>query len=545
MSQIAGRESAPGGTTSRNPWLVLMVLCLAVFMLLLDTTIVNVAQRKIQLGLGADLAEIQWVLDSYILTYAVLLLALGRLGDVFGRKRLFMLGMGIFTVASGLCGISGWLGDFVGISGVNALIIARVLQGIGGAFMMPQSLSLLSVVFPPERRGAAMGIWGGMVALGAVVGPVVGGLIVTNYAWEWIFLINIPIGIAALVATFFIVPESVDPLATRKVDWGGLLLSGSGIFALVFALIEGNRWGWTDPAILGLGLLGIVLLVAFVWWEGRVADPLMKIELFRLRNFWVGNVIAGIVAFGMFGIFFPLTLFLQGALGFTPIRAGLTMVPLSLTLMVAAPLAGRLSDRIGARWILVAGLSLITSGIMLIIRQSTLETTWVTLLPALVVTGAGMGMTFAPMTAAAMRNVPPRIAGSASGIINTSRNIGQVMGIAVLGSVLQSRIGVHAADALAATPLDPDTQSRLVTLARNSRFDEIAAAIPAGQANLIPVVYGAIQQAFVDSLHNTFLVSVTACLLGVGVAFLIRNRAAQSVGAAPVAPAPVYSTPAD
>jgi EmrB/QacA subfamily drug resistance transporter len=531
--------------TQRNPWLVLMVLCLAVFMLLLDTTIVNVAQRKIQLGLNADLAEIQWVLDSYLLTYAVLLLALGRLGDVFGRRKLFILGMGVFTIASGLCGISGWLGDFVGVSGVNALIVARVLQGIGGAFMMPQTLSLISVVFPPERRGAAMGIWGGMVALGAVVGPIVGGLIVTRYTWEWVFLINIPVGIVAVIATILLVPESVDPLATRQVDWGGLLLSSFGIFAVVFALIEGNRWGWTHPAIPSLFVAGVVLLAAFVWWEGRVADPLMKIELFRLRNFWVGNVIAGVVAFGMFGIFFPLTLFLQGALGFTPIRAGLTMVPMSIMLMFAAPLAGRLSDRIGARWILVTGLSLVSTGILLIIRQTTLETTWVTLLPALAVTGTGMGLTFAPMTAAAMRGGTSRIAGSASGIINTSRNIGQVMGIAVLGSIPQSRVATHAADRLAATPVDPSSRARLVELARNSRFDEIATAVPAAQANLIPAIYAGIQQAFVDSLHNTFLVSVAACVVGVMVAFLVRNPAASPATALPAAEVQSYPTPAD
>ncbi len=218
---------------------MLLVLCAAVFMLLLDTTIVNVAQRKVQEGLGADLPQIQWVLDSYILTYAVFLLSFGRMGDVYGRKRLFVFGMAVFTAASGLCAASSWLGDLVGVSGVNALIASRVLQGLGGAFMMPQTLSLLMVVFPPEKRGAAMGIWGGIVALGAVVGPIVGGLIVTDYGWEWVFLINLPVGVAAIAATLAIVPESVDPRASKRFDWGGVVLSGVGIFALVFAAIEG------------------------------------------------------------------------------------------------------------------------------------------------------------------------------------------------------------------------------------------------------------------------------------------------------------------
>ncbi|HUG14886.1 MAG TPA: DHA2 family efflux MFS transporter permease subunit [Thermomicrobiales bacterium] len=525
---------------ARNPWLILMVLCLAVFMLLLDTTIVNVAQRKIQIGLGADLAEIQWVLDSYILAYAVLLLSFGRIGDVFGRRRLFIIGMVIFSVASGLCGVSGWLGDFVGVSGVNALIAARVLQGIGGAFMMPQTLSLIAVAFPPERRGAAMGIWGGIVALGAVIGPVAGGLIVTNYAWEWIFLINIPVGIAAIALTLLIVPESVDPHASRRIDWGGLFLSGFGIFAVVFALIEANRMGWSDPFILGLFAAGAALLVAFVWWEKRVDDPMMKIELFKLRNFWVGNVITGVMAFGMFGIFFPLTLFLQGTLGFTPIRAGLSLIPMSLTIMITAPLAGRLTDRVGARWILVTGLSLVTTGILLIIMQSSLDTTWQSLFPALLVTGAGMGLTFAPMTAAAMREVPPRISGSASGIINTTRNIGQVLGIAVLGSILQSRVVSYVRADLEVTPLDAATRAEVVELARNSRFDELATIIPAGQADLLPSIYLSIQESSVSALHDTFLVSAAACLLGVGVAFMIRNHAR-----APVAPqtAPATTTP--
>jgi EmrB/QacA subfamily drug resistance transporter len=511
----------------RNPWLVLLVLCTAVFMLLLDTTVVNVAQVKIKESLGATLTEIQWVLDSYILAYAVLLLSFGRLGDVFGRKRLFVFGMAIFTAASALCGASAWIGDHLGISGVTVLIASRVLQGIGGAFMMPQSLSLLTVAFPPEKRGAAMGAWGSVVALGAIIGPVIGGLIVTKYAWEWIFLINVPVGIVAILATIRIVPESVDPLASKKLDWGGLVLSGAGIFALVYACIEGNKEGWTSPLILGLFAASAVLLTAFVFWERRVLDPMMKLELFKLRNFWVGNVIALTIAFGMLGIFFPMTLFLQQVLGFSPIRAGLTMTPMSAMILIAAPLAGRMTDRIGARWILVGGTGLMAIGIFFIISRIDLDTTWKSLFPALIVTGLGMGMTFAPMTAAAMREVPPRIAGSASGIINTTRNIGQVLGIAVLGSYLQYRIGVHTSEKLANAGLDSGVVDQVVNFAKQSQWDQIASLV--SPETFTQVVTPALADAFVAALHNTFFVGAVACVCAAVVALLIRNPAPQVV----------------
>ena len=520
-------EAMPAGVDvepTRNPWLILVVLCTAVFMLLVDSTVVNVAQRKIQIGLETTLSEIQWVLDAYILAYAVLLLSFGRLGDVFGRKKLFIVGMTIFTAASALCGVSGWLGALVGISGVNALIFARVLQGVGGAFMMPQTLSLITVVFPADKRGAAMGIWGSIVSLGAVVGPVVGGLIVTHYAWEWIFLINVPVGIVAILATLAIVPESVDPHASRKIDWGGVLLSGLGIFAIVFALIEGNSMGWTNPVILGLFVGGLALLGAFVWWEHRASDPMMKLELFRLRNFSVGSAIAFVVAFGMLGIFFPMTLFLQGVLGYSPIRAGLTMMPTSLMIMVIAPMSGRLSDRIGARWILTGGLTLISVGILLIIASIDTSTTWQSLLPALIVTGAGMRMTLAPMTAAAMREVPTRIAGSATGILNTTRNVGQVMGIAVLGSLLQSWVGIYASKRLDTLPLDPAIHTRLVEAVKSSQFELVPQIVPPEQAALLPQIFHDIQLAFVSGIHNTFFVSAIVCACGAVTASLMRNE---------------------
>ena len=518
-------------TAQRNPWLVLIVLCTAVFMLLLDTTIVNVAQVKIKDDLGANLTQIQWVLDSYILTYAVLLLSLGRLGDVFGRKRLFIIGMGVFTLASGLCAASAWLGESLGVSGVNVLIAARVLQGLGGACMMPQTLALITVAFPPEKRGAALGIWGGIVALGAVVGPIIGGLIVTDYAWEWVFLINLPVGAAAILASRRIVPESVDPLASRRPDYAGVLLSGLGIFGIVFALIEGERLGWTSPAILGTAIVSIGLIVAFVLWERRAPDPMMKLELFAIRNFWIGNVIGVTIAFGMLGIFFPMTVFLQQVLGFSPIRAGLTMTPMSLALMVMAPVSGRLSDRLGARWILTTGLALVTAGILLIARQIDLQTDWRSLAPALLVTGAGMGMTFAPMTAAAMRDVPPRIAGSASGIINTMRNVGQVLGIAILGSLVQNRVVVHAEDRLAGVPLDPAQRRDVIELAKQSQFDQLVARVP---VELAGVILDEVRRSWVDALHNTFLFGAAACLFGFGVALFLRDPTASPARASGV-----------
>ncbi|MCC6313562.1 MAG: DHA2 family efflux MFS transporter permease subunit [Thermomicrobiales bacterium] len=519
--------SEPADLNGRNPWLILLVLCGAVFMLLLDTTIVNVAQPSIQEALGANLSEMLWILNSYILTYAVLLLSFGRLGDVFGRKKLFVLGMAIFTAASALCGASHWLSGLLGVSGAQTLIFSRVLQGVGGSLMMPQTLSLITVVFPPEGRGAAMGVWGSVVSLGAITGPIVGGALITYYSWEWVFFINVPIGIIAILATLAIVPESRDPLATGKVDWGGLILSGLGIFAIVFAMIEGNLRGWTDPLILGAAGSGLVLLALFVYWETRVDDPMMKLELFRIRNFWVGNVLATAVSFGMLGIFFPMTLFLQAGLGMSAIEAGLTMVPMSIVTLFGAPIAGRLSDRIGSRWLLVAGVSLMTGGVLFITSRLALETNWQTLLPALLVAGTGMALTFSPMTAAAMSEVPPRIAGSASGILNTTRNIGQVMGIAVLGSVLQAQLGVHSLETLGRIgTLSAATVKAAAALVGDSRLDELPALIEQmqpDQMNQLPVIFLASREAFVAALQDTFHVSAIACAVALAFAFLIQN----------------------
>jgi EmrB/QacA subfamily drug resistance transporter len=531
MSSVSVAPTGGAIHDQKRSWQILIVLCLAVFMLLLDTTVVNVAQVKIKDSLGASLTQIQWILDSYILAYAVLLLSFGRLGDIYGRKKFFMIGMAIFTAASVLCGASEWLGDKTGISGVYLLIFFRVLQGVGGAFMMPQSLSLLTVNFPAEKRGAALGIWGSVVALGAIAGPIIGGLIVTNYDWPWIFLINLPVGLVSLFLVYRIVPESTDPLASRKIDWAGVVISGVGIFCLVFACIEGNRLGWTSPEIVGLFVASAILLGFFVWWERRVPDPIVKIELFQNRNFTVANIIAMVVSFGMLGIFFPMTLFLQEVLDFSPIKAGLTMTPMSLMILVGAPISGRLSDRIGTRWLLFSGTAIMALGILFIIRQTSTTTTQLSLAPALIVTGIGMGMSFSPMTAAAMRDVPPRVAGSASGVLNTTRNIGQVLGIAILGSVLQTRMAIHTADALEPLGFDSATAEQVKELASQNQFQQVFALIPTEQIGAVTEI---LKESFVLALHNTFLVGAIACGIASLLALLLRNpRPAEVAQVAP------------
>ena len=527
-----------------SPWAVLAVLCTSVYMLLLDTTIVNNAQRKIQIGLNADLSQIQWILDSYILVYAVLLLSFGRMGDIFGRKRFFITGIVVFTAASALCGVSGQIGDVFGVSGAHALIVSRALQGFGGAMMMPQSLSIITQVFPPESRGSALGIWGSVVALGAITGPLIGGFIATNYAWEWVFLINVPIGVAGVIASARVLPETFDPAASRRLDWGGVALSGTSIFLLVFALIEGNSAGWTSPEIVGLIAASAVLFTVFLWWERRQREPMVRLELFRNHNFAVANTMLVLIAFGAFGIFFPLTLFLQAGIGYTPLQAGLVTVPMSIMNMITAPLSGRLSDRHGSRIFLIGGMSLITVGVALIALATGPDTTWKSLMIPTMIVGTGIGTVMSPLTAAAMRDVPRGIAGSASGIINTTRSIGQVLGIAVLGTVLQTRAGIETDSRLSGSGIDSGLRHDIVRMAEASQFNRIVDRL-GDVPDVAGIVMPLVQQAFADAVRFTFLTSASVALVGLVVAFRLHphsqpaeERSAVSAASARSAEAP-------
>ena len=447
MQSLTAR-SAPTLVAPRvaaSPWIVLLVLTLGTFMILLDTSIVNVAIPAMEHGLNASFDQILWVLNGYVLVYAVLLITAGRLGDMFGPKRLFLGGLALFTLASAACGFS---------QDAAQLILFRIVQGIGAALLTPQTLAILPSLFPPERRGAAFGFVSSVAGLAVVAGPVLGGLLVNAYDWQAIFFVNVPIGLGAVVAAILLLPE-VRTQRSPSLDLPGVVLASAGLFALMYALVESQRFAWGPISAFGAFSLGstrwsvlsvysllvyaALLLLAFVWWERRARQPLLPLPLFGDRNFSVANLLFSIIGFP-FAMFLVLSIFLQSVLGFSTIHAGLTMIPTSLGIMVVGPIAGRLSDRINGKYTLLAGLFGAALGIGLTADALALSaTSWQLVLP-LAVTGVGMGFVFAPLTTLAMRDVPPALAGAASGFLNTNRQVGQALGTAVIGSVLANQV---------------------------------------------------------------------------------------------------------
>src|SRR5487761_729802 len=522
----------------RNPWIVLLVLVTGFFMIMLDTTIVNVAIPAMSAGLNISLDQILWVLNAYILVYAVLLITAGRLGDLYGQRNLFAAGLAIFTLASALCGIS---------QDSNQLIAARVLQGVGGALLVPQTLAILTSLFPPERRGTAFGIWSGVAGLATLAGPTVGGAIVTYVNWRWIFFVNVPIGIAALVATFIIVPD-LRPGRRHGWDVLGIFLATAGLFGVVFGLIEGERFNWgqigsyviTIPEVIGLG---VVLLVLFVIWERFQAEPLVPLSLFEERNFAVANWIGASVAFGMMSLFLPIVIYLQSVRGFSALVAGLTLAPMSLTSMFVAPIAGRMADRIGGKYILLVGVFLFAIGFGTLTFVAGPDSTWINFLAPAIVAGAGMGMTFAPMTTVAMRNISPRMAGAASGVLNTTRQVGAAIGSAVVGALLQNRLAITLHDQAVshASALPPAYRAQFVqafsSVAANGfqiGTGQNGASLPTGlpaavRAQLTTLFHDVFVAGYIDALKQTLVVPIAVLALTAFSALLIERRQRQAV----------------
>jgi EmrB/QacA subfamily drug resistance transporter len=516
-----------------NPWLVLVVLTSGFFMILLDTTIVNVAIPAMSAGLNTTLDQILWVLNAYILTYAVLLITAGRLGDLYGQRNLFAIGLFIFTVASALCGFS---------QNANELIAARILQGIGGAILTPQTLAIITTLFPPERRGAAFGIWGGVAGLATIAGPTVGGAIVTYISWQWIFFVNVPIGIAALIATFAIIP---DLRTGRRHGWDilGIVLATAGLFAIVFGLIEGQRYSWGEIGSYGITIPeviigGVVVLALFIVWERFQAEPLMPLSLFRDRNFAVANWIAAAISFGMLSLFLPVVIYLQTVRGFSALTSGLTFAPMSLTSMVVAPFAGRFADKVGGKYILLTGISLFTIGFGLVAIVAGPDSTWINFLVPAIIAGAGIGMTFAPMTTVAMRNISPQMSGAASGILNTTRQLGAAIGSAVVGALLQNQLAttLHNEAVSHASALPAAYRDRFIaafsSVASNGfqiGTGQTGAKLPSGlppavQHQLAGLAHDVFVSAYIDAMKTTLLVPIAFLGFTALTTLLIRRR---------------------
>ena len=425
-------------TPENKKWWTLGAVSVGLFMIMLDNTVVNVALPAMQRSLNLQLSELEWVVAGYALTFAAFMLTGGKLADYLGRRLIFMVGLGIFTAASLACG-------FAPSGGV--LIGARVVQGLGGALMNPATLSIITATFPPRQRGTAIGIWAGVSAMALAIGPLVGGLLTEHVNWNWIFFINVPIGIAGLIAIPFFIDESRDMSHEQRPDVPGLVTSAIGLFALTYAFIEANSYGWTSARILGSFAVAAVALVTFVLLERHQRLPMLNLALFRNRTFSGANTAMLFIGLAMFGTFFYVSLYMQNVLGYSPTQAGASFLPMTLLIVVAAPQAGKLSDRFGSRWLVGGGMTLLTIMLLYYSQLGANESFWA-ILPGLLIGGVGMGMTMTPTTAAAMSSVPVDQAGVGSAVLNSSRQVGGSLGIAVMGAIIAAgAAGSHTPDA--------------------------------------------------------------------------------------------------
>jgi EmrB/QacA subfamily drug resistance transporter len=537
---------------ARRPWLVLAVLCLGTFAVLMDTTIVSVALPSLITGLHASLDQALWVVNAYLLVFAALLILAGRLGDLLGPRRMFSWGLALFALASAACGAAQSPGQ---------LIAARVIQGVGAAALTPQAMVIIQRVFPRDKMGAAFGVSFSMVGLAAVSGPTLGGLLTTYLSWRWVFYVNLPIAAAGILLAYLFVPE-VKISRRPRLDLTGVMLASAGLAAVSYGVIEGQRYDWgtvgggvTIPEIISAGA---ILLAGFAAWERRHREPLVPLGLFHSKTFAIMVILGAAVQFALQSMLLVNSINLQSALGFTAVHAGLTGLPLTVAMTALAPFAGRLTDRFGGKYVLMAGLAVYAAGIAGVAAVAATDATSLTFAPALVVAGLGMGAIFAPLATMGMSAALPSLAGAASGVLNTGRQLGATLGGAITGAVLATQLatGLQARALTAAAVLPaPARQPFVAGFAAAARqglqvgAGQATAPVPAGTPAALAREIGRLSHdvfanAYVAAMHPTLAVSVALLIAGALACLLLPRTPAPASEAPPQLPRSASEPPA-
>ena len=529
-SAVTAPALAPFDRTTRSyrlRWWVLGVLCLSLLVIIVDNSILNVALPHLQSDLDATFSELQWMVDSYTLVFACLLLTAGSLGDRFGRKGALQFGMVVFGAGSLLSAFA---------NSPSQLIATRAIMGIGGAFIMPSTLSLITNVFPPEERGRAISYWAAIAGVGVALGPISGGLLLEHFYWGSIFLVNLPIVAVALTAGAYLLPKSRDPSHPR-LDLVGASLSIIGLLSLVYGIIEGPTEGWTSTKIIGAFVIAVVVLGAFAFWELKSSHPMLNLQVFENPRFSAASLGIMLIFFAMFGATFLLTQYLQSVMGFSALRAGAALLPWAAIMLVVAPLSARLTERIGTKLVVGSGLSFATLSLLLMSTLPATDISYLTdVLPRLVLLAIGMGLVMAPATESIMGSLPRAKAGVGSAMNDTTRQVGGALGVAVVGSVMLSVYSGRAASAIetAKIPVSPD----LLAQARQNLSTALGIAtdkrVPSGVSTRLVTE---INQAFVAGMHRGVLFAAAATLIGAIVVFRYlpaRGRDPE----APAVPAP-------
>ena len=503
-------------TEANRRWWTLAAMCFALFMIMLDNTVVNVALPSIQADLDTTLASLEWTVNAYTLTFAVLLVTGGRLGDIFGRRRMFLFGVTVFAASSAAIGLA---------PDQSWLVAGRAVQGVGAAFMMPATLSIITNAFPPEMRGKAIGTWAGVSGLALAIGPVVGGFLTEHVSWRAIFFLNLPVAVGAVAVTLFATRESRDETVERRIDLPGIATLSIGLTALVLALIEGNSWGWGSPEIIALLVTAVLGLVGFGLTELRSRVPMVDFSFFQSSSFLGANAVAFVISFAMLAVFFFVALYMQNILGYSALEAGVRFLPSTVLIIVTAPIAGRLADRFGPQRLIVTGLMLIAVSLYIQTHIS-VHSGYELLLAAFMVMGVGIGLTMSPMSTAAMNAVETSKAGVASGILSMSRMVGGTFGVAAIGALFQAITRHDIESKLAGLNIGDAQRESLVSAAGSSGIGDVARQLDPEATRQIVT---AVDESFIHALSTAMWLSFAVTVIGAIVAaFLIERRPVQA-----------------